>query len=98
MLQALQTLSGVLADPADPGAAAALDALRARWGALAPEERKALTPLARLAAERVAAAAPPVLASAAPRTLAVDPPAGVPAGGGRRRLTDCALEDLLALL
>ena len=34
----------------------ALDELRARWHELAPEEREALTPLAKLAAERVKAA------------------------------------------
>jgi ATP-dependent DNA helicase RecQ len=54
--RALACLSSVLADPAAPGAAAALDALRARWPALEPAEREALTPLARLAAERVRAA------------------------------------------
>ena len=56
MLPALQTLTAVFADPAGDGAARALDALRARWSDLAPAERDALTPLARLAAERVRAA------------------------------------------
>jgi ATP-dependent DNA helicase RecQ len=56
VLRALACLSSVLADPAAPGAAAALDALRQRWTALEPAEREALTPLARLAAERVRAA------------------------------------------
>ncbi|CAA9507832.1 MAG: ATP-dependent DNA helicase RecQ [uncultured Solirubrobacteraceae bacterium] len=57
MLQALQTLTAVFADPAGAGASRALDGLRARWSDLAPAEREALTPLARLAAERVRAAA-----------------------------------------
>ncbi len=57
MQHALQTLASVFADPAAPGAPAALDALRARWGGFEPEERAALTPLAKLAAARVAAAA-----------------------------------------
>ncbi len=56
MQRALACLSSVLADPAAPGAAAALDALRGRWSQLEPAEREALTPLARLAAERVRAA------------------------------------------
>jgi ATP-dependent DNA helicase RecQ len=61
---ALADLAAVFADPAASGAAARLDALRARWPSLAPAERAALTPLAKLAAERVsaAAAAPPVAA------------------------------------
>ena len=60
MQRALSTLASVLADPAAPGASAALDDVRAEWCALAPEERAALTPLARLAADRVrAATAPP---------------------------------------
>ena len=65
MHHALSTLASVLADPAAPGAAAALDDVRAGWGTLAPEERAALTPLARLAADRVRAATSP-------------PPAGAP--------------------
>jgi len=56
---ALARLACALADPGAPGAAAALDALRARWGAFDAEERAALTPLARLAAARVKAAAGP---------------------------------------
>jgi len=55
--RALAQLASVLADPAAPGAAVVLDALRARWSAFGPEEREALTPLARLAAARVKAAA-----------------------------------------
>lgn len=56
MHDALIRIAAVLADPAAPGAAAELDAIRVRWKALAAEERAALTPLAKLAAERVAAA------------------------------------------
>ncbi|MDW5598058.1 ATP-dependent DNA helicase RecQ, partial [Conexibacter stalactiti] len=56
MQRALSSLATVLADPAAPGAAEALTALRARWRELAPEERDALTPLARLASARVRAA------------------------------------------
>jgi len=55
--RALTLLGSVFGDPGAPGAPAALDALRAEWGALRPDERDALTPLARLAAERVRAAA-----------------------------------------
>jgi ATP-dependent DNA helicase RecQ len=51
--RALTLLRSVFADPAAPDAAAALDALRAEWGALGADERDALTPLARLAAARV---------------------------------------------
>jgi RecQ family ATP-dependent DNA helicase len=60
--RALASLSSVFADPGAPGASAALDELRARWTELAPGEREALTPLARLAAERIrsAASSPPV--------------------------------------
>jgi ATP-dependent DNA helicase RecQ len=54
--RALASLAEVMADPGAPGAAAALEGLRARWGELRPEERDALTPVARLAAERVRAA------------------------------------------
>ena len=57
MQRALAALASVFADPGAPGAAAALDQLRARWTEIAPEERDALTPVARLAAERVRAAA-----------------------------------------
>jgi len=53
---ALKRLAAVLADPGAASAPAALDALRARWSALPAEERAALTPLAKLAAERVRAA------------------------------------------
>lgn len=59
MQHALATLASVFADPAAPGATAALDAVRARWAAFTPEERAALTPVAKLAAARVAAAAAP---------------------------------------
>jgi ATP-dependent DNA helicase RecQ len=53
---ALLRLAAVLADPAAPGARAALDAVRAGWKALPADEREALTPVAKLAAARVAAA------------------------------------------
>ncbi len=60
MQQALTTLATVWADPSAHTAAPLLDELRGRWGSLAPAEREALAPLAKLAAERVrAAAAPP---------------------------------------
>jgi len=55
--RALALLTDVFADPAAPGAPAALADLRARWPQLGAEARVALTPIARLAAERVAAAA-----------------------------------------
>ena len=63
MQRALSSLAAVLADPAAPGAADALAVLRARWPELAPEEREALTPLAKLAAQRVAAASAPAPAA-----------------------------------
>ena len=56
MQRALTLLGSVFGDPGAPGAAAALDALRAEWGGLSADERDALMPLARLAAERVRAA------------------------------------------
>src|SRR6478609_732093 len=58
MQRALASLQTVFADPAAPGAAAALAELRARWRELGEQERTALTPLARLAAERIRAAEP----------------------------------------
>jgi ATP-dependent DNA helicase RecQ len=54
--RALLVLAAVFADPAAPTASAALDDLRARWPQLEPDERDALAPLAKLAAQRVAAA------------------------------------------
>ena len=54
MKHALDLLAAVFANPA--GGAPLLDELRARWHELAPDERAALTPLAKLAAERVKAA------------------------------------------
>jgi RecQ family ATP-dependent DNA helicase len=54
---ALSVLSRVFADPAAPAAASALAELRARWSQLEPDERAALTPIAKLAAQRVEAAA-----------------------------------------
>jgi len=67
MQQMLTLLADVFAAPGAPAAAAALSDLRACWPQLTPEERAALTPIARLAAERVAAAA---AASPAPRSTA----------------------------
>jgi ATP-dependent DNA helicase RecQ len=55
--RALQSLASVLADPAAPEARGTLEQLRGSWASLAAQERDALTPLARLAAERVRAAA-----------------------------------------
>jgi ATP-dependent DNA helicase RecQ len=52
--RALDLLSAVFANPA--AGAPLLDQLRARWPELAADERAALTPLAKLAAERVKAA------------------------------------------
>ena len=54
MKRALDLLSAVFANPAS--GAPLLDELRGRWHELAPDERAALTPLAKLAAERVKAA------------------------------------------
>jgi ATP-dependent DNA helicase RecQ len=77
VLQALDSLSSVLADPGAPGAGTALDAVRARWRDLAPEEQEALTPLARLAAERVdRAAAARAAAAGASDGAGVDTPEG----------------------
>ncbi|MDR9370142.1 ATP-dependent DNA helicase RecQ, partial [Conexibacter sp. JD483] len=59
MQRALSSLQTVFADPAAPGAAPALAELRARWRELGEQERTALTPLAKLAAERIRAAQPP---------------------------------------
>ncbi|MDP1849466.1 MAG: ATP-dependent DNA helicase RecQ [Solirubrobacteraceae bacterium] len=66
MQRTLALLSDVFADPAAPGAAAALADVRARWPQLTAKERAALTPLARLAADRVAAAAVPSPAARSP--------------------------------
>jgi RecQ family ATP-dependent DNA helicase len=52
--RALDLLAAVFADPG--AGAGLLDELRAHWHDLTPEERTALTPLAKLAAERVRAA------------------------------------------
>jgi len=54
MKRALELLAAVFAD--SRSGAPLLDELRAAWPALAPEEREALTPLAKLAAARVEAA------------------------------------------
>ncbi len=62
MNEALSLLADVFDDPVNN--AWALDELRSQWRALQPEEREALTPLAKLAAQRIAAAqaAPPAAA------------------------------------
>jgi RecQ family ATP-dependent DNA helicase len=83
--RALTELAAVLADPAAPGAEDALDAVRGRWHELAPEEREALTPIARLAAARV-------------RAAAASPPVAAPAAPAPRVRRDVAPEDLLGLL
>ncbi|MBE2317484.1 hypothetical protein DVA67_015985 [Solirubrobacter sp. CPCC 204708] len=59
MNEALSLLADVFDDPINN--AWALEELRGQWRDLEPEEREALTPLAKLAAQRVAAAkeAPP---------------------------------------
>ena len=57
MNHALALLAAVFADP--HGAAGQLAELRSQWRDLTPEERDALTPLAKLAAERVKAADDP---------------------------------------
>ena len=59
MNEALSLLADVFDDPINN--AWALDELRGQWRDLADEERVALTPLAKLAAQRIAAAkaAPP---------------------------------------
>ncbi|HWK28068.1 MAG TPA: ATP-dependent DNA helicase RecQ [Solirubrobacter sp.] len=78
MNRALDLLATVFADPAR--GAGALDDLRERWHELAPEEREALTPLAKLAAERVRAARRGDPATGAQLALgdASDPHAGPP--------------------
>jgi ATP-dependent DNA helicase RecQ len=57
MQRALAILASVFADPGSPTAAAALAELRAGWTLLAPDERDAVTPIAKLAAQRVQQAA-----------------------------------------
>ena len=59
MNEALSLLADVFDDPINN--AWALDELRGQWRDLQPDERDALTPLAKLAAQRIAAAeeAPP---------------------------------------
>lgn len=76
MHAALTQLAAVLADPGAPGADAVLDEVRASWRHLPAEEREALTPLARLAAERVRAARAPTLFDA---SAGADPPPAAPA-------------------
>lgn len=85
MHDALTRIAAVFADPAAPGAAAELDAVRARWKELDRAERAALTPLAKLAAERVAAAEAAArpslfdLSPAQPATPSAEAPAPVSA-------------------
>jgi ATP-dependent DNA helicase RecQ len=66
MNEALSLLADVFDDPVNN--AWALDELRGQWRDLLPEEREALTPLAKLAAQRIAAAkeAPPAEAPPGP--------------------------------
>ncbi|WP_210495367.1 ATP-dependent DNA helicase RecQ [Patulibacter sp. SYSU D01012] len=74
MHDALTRLAAVFADPGAPGASDELQAVRSRWKALSAEERAALTPVAKLAAERIAAAEAerrPSLFDAAPQPVAV---------------------------
>ncbi len=66
----LTLLASVFADPGAPAAPGTLDEARALWPALQPDERAALTPLAKLAAQRVRAA-----------TALFDPDAGLVAAG-----------------
>ena len=72
MNEALSLLADVFDDPINN--AWALDELRAQWRDLAPEERDALTPLAKLAAQRIAEAkaAPPPEGAAAPPPAVMD--------------------------
>jgi len=63
MQRALSLLASVFADPGSPSAGAALAELRAGWGRLAPAERDALTPIAKLAAQRFEAAEQPAAAA-----------------------------------
>ena len=68
MNEALSLLADVFDDPINN--AWAIDELRGQWRDLAPEEREALTPLAKLAAQRIAEAkaAPPAAGAATPPT------------------------------
>jgi|GEM_PF-5821164 ATP-dependent DNA helicase RecQ len=68
MNEALSLLADVFDDPINN--AWALDELRGQWRDLAPEEREALTPLAKLAAQRVASAQEAPSAPAAEPELA----------------------------
>lgn len=72
MNEALSLLADVFDDPINN--AWALDELRSQWRDLEPDEREALTPLAKLAATRIAAAkaAPPPEGAAAPAPPATD--------------------------
>jgi hypothetical protein len=77
MNEALSLLADVFDDPVNN--AWALDELRSQWRDLEPEERDALTPLAKLAAQRIAAAkeAPP--AAEAPAPAGPEPELAAPA-------------------
>ena len=73
MNEAHSLLADVFDDPINK--AWALDELRAQWRDHAPEERDALTPLAKLAAQRIAeakAAATPAEGAAAPPATDAD--------------------------
>ena len=71
MNEALSLLADVFDDPINN--AWALDELRAQWRDLADEERDALTPLAKLAAQRIAEAkAAPPAEGAPPLPAATD--------------------------
>ena len=63
MQRALTDLAAIFADPGAPASASKLAELRARWAQLAPDERDALTPIAKLAAQRVEAAKQPAASS-----------------------------------
>ena len=72
MNEALSLLADVFDDPINN--AWALDELRGQWRDLADEERDALTPLAKLAAQRIAEAkaAPPAEGAAPPPATDAD--------------------------
>lgn len=70
MNEALSLLADVFDDPINN--AWALDELRGQWRDLAPEEREALTPLAKLAAQRIAEAKDTSAPEAAPTRPATD--------------------------
>ncbi|MEV4423381.1 hypothetical protein AB0L40_25925, partial [Patulibacter sp. NPDC049589] len=100
MHDALLRLAAVLADPGASGARASLDAVRAGWKALAADERKALTPLAKLVADRVAAAeaeARPSLFDLAPADAAPKAPEPARAGPVSARKASCTVSRMIPL-